>query len=230
MSRTLTLTGVGNVLSVNYFPPLELNSNYDYCLALLGFYGTNSIRNLYPGNNKFYYGDKVIIIPSGAYELDEISEYIKSKIDEGAFELEANNNTLHCSIISSYPIDFKKPDNIGRMLGFSPQILESNVRHESDLNVQILKATNIHIESNITVGAYRNSALSHTIFEFDISVEPGFRLVKEPSTPVYLPINVNSIDNLTLKLVDQNGELVDFGIEPVTIRLELKQNGFKSGL
>lgn len=227
MSQTLTLTGRGNAVSVDYFPPIVLNPKYDYVLGLVGFYGCNSVRNVTQKNNKFHIGDTVLTIPPGAYEIDEISRYLKEHVKEN-LTLKANNNTLRVELQASQPVDFTKDGTIGRMLGFSAKILTVNQKHESDLNVEIIKATNIHVETNITSGAYRNATLSHTIFEFDLSVEPGYRLVKEPSTIIYLPINVRSIDNITLKLVDQDSTLVDFGTEAFTVRLELKQHGPRS--
>lgn len=166
MSQTLTLTGVGNLISVDYFPAIELSPDYNYVMGLVGFYGCNSVRNIYEGNNKFYYGNSVVTIPTGAYEIDELSSFLKSKIPTG-FELKANNNTLKCEILASHEIDFRKEGNIGRMLGFSKKKLKANVKYDSDLGVQIIKATNIQVDCSITVGAYRNSASSHTIFEFD---------------------------------------------------------------
>lgn len=227
MSQTFTLTGVGNFVSVDYFPAIELNPKYSYVLGLVGFYGCNSIRNIYKGNDKFYYDDKVISIPTGAYEINELNDFLKSSLG-GRINLCANNNTLKCEIISTHEINFNKSDSIGRMLGFSRKKLKPDVKYTSDLDVQIIKATSIHVECNITSGAYRNNNLAHTIFEFDLSVEPGYRLTKEPMNIIYLPVITNTIHNITLKLVDQNGEAVDFGAEPFTIRLELKQDGFKS--
>lgn len=226
MSQTFTLTGSGGSISVDYFPPIELNPDYEYILGLIGFYGCNSIRNIYEGNNKLHYNDKVIVIPSGAYEINELNTFIKTTLGD-KFNLWANNNTLKCGVFSSYTINFNESGSIGRMLGFSKQKLKAGVRHESDLDVQIVKSTDIHVECNLTSGAYRNNNSVHTIFEFDLSVEPGYRLIKEPSHIIYLPVTSNVIHNITLKLVDQHGDAVDFGTEPFTIRLELKQNGIK---
>lgn len=233
MSQTFTLTGVGNVLSATYFPPIDLDRNYQYGLGLVGFYGCNSIRNIFEGNNKFYYTVdgvfKEITIPSGAYEVEEINRVLQKRINEPSnsmnFTLRPNNNTLKCEIKTVYDIDFTKSDSIGRMLGFSPKLYKGGGVHESDLDVQIVNATNIDVECNLTGGAYRNSVLSHTIFEFNVHVEPGYKLVKEPATIIYLPVLAHQIDNITLRLVDQDGQLVDFGEEKVTIRLELKKYG-----
>lgn len=223
MSRTFTLTGTSNILTSTYYPPIELNPNYSYGLGLVGFYSYNSIDNVHAGNNKFYYlDDQQIIIPPGAYEVTEINNYLQDKLGSENVLLRPNNNTLKCEIKSKFSLDFTKTDSVGSILGFS-KLLPPNIVHSSDRPVEIVKVINIRIECNITSGAYYNDNLSHTIFEFDVNVEPGVRLTKEPNNIIYLPVLKNSIDNITLTLVDQDGDFVDFGGEKVSIRLELKQ-------
>ena len=231
MSQTFTLTGIGNTLSSTYHPPIQLDPSYNYVLGLIGLYGCNSIRNIREGNNKLYLDSETspIVIPPGAYEINEINTYIQAQIPGGkdVFTLKANNNTLQCEILSKHAINFKRPDTIGRLLGFSPQKLTANILHKSNLDVQIISATNIQVNCNITTGAYLNNKLSHIIYEFGVEVEPGYRIIKEPSKISYLPVNVQSISEINLDLRDQNQELIDFGSEPVTIRLELKRDGVR---
>lgn len=232
MSQTFTLTGKGNTLSSIYHPPIPLDPRYNYVLGLIGFYGCNSIRNIRESNNKLYYAAESppIAIPPGAYEIDEINAYIQAQIPGGKddFTLKANNNTLQCEIISKkHTINFKRTGTLGRLLGFSPQRLAPNTLHKSDLDVQIINATNIQITCNITTGAYLNNKLSHIIYEFGVEVEPGYRIIKEPAKVTYLPVNVQSVSEINLDLRDQNQELIDFGGEPVTVRLELKRDGLR---
>lgn len=264
-STTFTLRGVGHVLSSDYFPPIELDSSETYALGLIGLYTYHSIPNVIEGANKFYYDDKVITIPVGSYEINNIEDYINEKlknekndggniegafsvisvpaaaalpeinnivdyINDGdrnngdAFSLKANNNTLQCEIKSKYCINFEHDDSIGRMLGFSPKILVENVKHESDLPVQIIKVETIRVECSITSSAYYNAQASHTLYEFSPQVEPGFAIVIEPQHVIYLPINKRDrIDNITLTLLDQQGRPVDFRGEQIVIRLELKK-------
>lgn len=243
MFRTFTLTGMSNVLTSTYFPPIELNPNVSYGLGLVGFYSFNSIPNVNEDNNTFKYYDKnlsdadlklldedklklkwhTISIPRGAYEVTEINSYLQDKLGSHNISLRPNNNTLKCEILSKYTLDFRDNNSIARLLGFNKGIKQSNILHSSDNLVEIVKVINIRIECNITSGAYYNNELSHTIFEFDVNVEPGYRLTKEPANIIYLPILTNSIDNITLTVVDQDGDLVDFNNEKITIRLELKQ-------
>lgn len=230
MDLLLTVTGKGSSISNDFFPPINVVGQG--FLGLRGLFTSHAIRNIDVGNNTIYYGKKKLIIPSGAYEISELNRYIQTHIDvhkktdqETTFSLRANNNTLKAELRSVFDIDFTKADSIGRMLGFSPQILKANQLHSSDLEVQIVKATCVQVECNITTGAFRNGSPSHTLFVFDVSVEPGFRLVKEPHNIVYLPITVQTISNITLDLVNQDGQPIDLGSEEVTVVLQLKHGG-----
>ncbi|DAC80285.1 TPA_asm: penton [Bos-associated insect adintovirus] len=228
MSVTFTLTGAGNCLSASYFPPIELNPTCQYSIGLVAFYSCNALRNICEGNNKIYYGsENVLTIPDGAYEITALNEYINKQLSLGSnsFSLTPNINTLKCLLYSTYTIDFRPSDSIGRMLGYSPRILNANENHESDLDVRISPATSIRVECNITSGAYCNGAAVHTLFEFALDVEPGERIIKEPQNILYLPITTRCVDNIALKLTNQDGESIDFGQELVTIRLELKKYG-----
>jgi len=55
MSITLTLTGNTSVLVADYFPPIELDQNYQCALISLDTY--NSIPNVDVGNNLIRIGD-----------------------------------------------------------------------------------------------------------------------------------------------------------------------------
>lgn len=239
MSSTFSLTGTGNHLQSFFRPSINLDGEFG--LGLVGFYSFNALQNIYDGNNKIYYAlpnadFKTLVIPSGAYEIDALNDYINNKLEaenksshkEGeklipAFSLSANVNTLQCIIKSKYNIDFRQSDSIGRMLGFSPTLLEVGKIHESDLDVRIAPATNIRVQCSVTGGSYLNGAPDHTIFEFALDAEPGELVAKEPSSVLYLPVTSRRIENIALWLTNQDGEPINFGKEQVSIRLELKK-------
>lgn len=246
MSRTFTLIGRESVLSANYYPPVDLSEGSEYGLGLVGFYTYNSILNVDEDNNQFSYTTaknkptKIIIIPPGNYEIDSLGKYIQRQIvlsgdaidgtedDEqlwkSTFTLKANNSTLKCELKCVHTIDFTGAISLARMLGFSPGRYEPGRVHESDLSVEILKHRIIRIECSIVTGAYSNGEQVHTIFEFDIDVEPGYKLTKEPQNVIYMPIVSRSfIDNITLRVLDEKGSLIDFKGEQIIVRLELKE-------
>lgn len=224
-SFTLTLSGTSPVLEAYYFPPIELSPFKNYTLGLVELLTFNSIPNIDEGNNKLHIdGIEVITIPTGSYEIEDIENYVKKVLADRdiSIDLRANNNTLCSEIKCNRKINFKPSDSIGRLLGFTPRTLEADVTHTSDLPVAILKVNSLRVECNITTGAYLNGQQVHTIHEFFPVVPPGYKIIEVPSNVIYLPITVQAIDHLQLRLVDQDGRLVNFQGEVVTIRLHVK--------
>ena len=59
----------------------------------------------------------------------------------------------------------------------------------------------------------------HTLFP---AVPPGYKIIEIPTQVIYLPITVHTIDNIQLRIVDQDGNFVNFRGEIITIRLHIK--------
>lgn len=228
MSYTFTLTGTSSVLSADIFPPINL-SDGDYSVGLLSFHSYNSIPNIIENvNNKFYYGDQVINIPTGTYEVDAIANYIKLHMKASdTIKLKGNLNTLKTELTCTKPVYFNKVHSIGALLGFAKtEELKEMIKHRSDNIVNIHSVNTVAINCNIASGSYRNGIPGHTIYEFGPAVPPGYKLTHEPSPVIYFPTNVQLIDNITLTLTDQNGNIVDFRNEIITIRLHIKKDGY----
>lgn len=246
MSRTFTITGQSSVLSADFYPPIELDIHSQYGLGLHGFYSYNSILNIDEKNNKigfkFKKGSSVtfIRIPPGAYELYEINKAIQRIIEpiiklnnkshtfniDDQFMLTANNNTLKCEIRSKFDFDLTPQDSLASVIGFENKLYYANLGHQSTFPVDIMKVRIIRIDCNIISGAYMNGEEAHTLFEFDMDVEPGFKITKEPQNIIYMLIRPEGrqfIDNITLRILDDNGALVDFRGEKVIVKLELKK-------
>lgn len=228
MSNTFTLTGYKSELSETINPPIELDPKYDYSLRLLSFHSYNTIANIIEGANKFYYDkDKVITIPIGAYEIQDVENYLKNILPQNVtLSMKPNNNTSKCEIVSNVEIDFTKTDSIGHMLGYSQQcLLEPDIQHESDLPVNIIKVAKIRVMCSIVTGAYYDGHLTHDLYQFSPQVEPGYAINIAPESSHYLPIiPTTNINNITINLIDQDGDEVDFRGERIIVTLELKKS------
>lgn len=231
-SFTLTLSGTSSVLEARYFPPIELTNKKNWTVGLVELLTYNSIPNIDEGCNKFYInkdGKQIaIIIPTGNYEIQDIEAYLKKRLGKRniPFNLKADNVTLKIEIQvpSDISLDFRPDDSIGRLLGFKKEILTGSPLYKSHLPADIIHVNSLRIECNITAGSYINDKRVHTIHEFFPSVPPGYKIIEVPAQVIYLPIVGHSIDQLQLKIVDQDGRLVNFRGEVITIRLHIRAN------
>lgn len=226
MSFTLTVSQPSSVISCNVFPPLALNDGNRYEVGLLSFCAYFSVPNVDESNNKLHYsGSKILELPTGSYELKDITSYIKSELlkEKITFNVFANNNTLKVFIKCSVDVDFSQPGSIGSLLGFNKKVLKASTPHYADSIVDIMKINTLDIQSNISSGSYINGVPSHSLHSFAPKVAPGFKIIEAPHNIIYLPVDVTIVDHLCLKICDQDGKLVNFRGEVITIRLHIRK-------
>lgn len=236
MSYTFTLTQRSSHLTSNINPPIELDDDGQYMLGLINFESYNSIPNITEAlNNSFYFGGRKYELPTGSYDVKDIATYlqkniilqkIKPSVKDPKREhliIKPNRNTLKCEILGSKNIDFTKNGTFRELLGFKPRILEANNIHISDYPVNILKVNAICVTCNLTTGSYNNGDPTHILHEFFPNVEPGEKIIESPQHAIYMPINTNIIDSIIVQIQDQDGDLINFREEVVTLRLHLKK-------
>lgn len=240
-SRTLTLSGDTSSISTTYFPAIQLDDAAQYGMALIRLDTWNSIPNIDQNNCNFRYRDenstedwKLITVDTGSYEIDNISAFLNNKIKEqngmddnaaNPLQITANTSTLKCDIKCIYEIDFQNTENsIAPLLGFSKKsILKANKSHTSDSTVNIIKVNTILVRCNIVTGSYLNNKLDHIVYSFYPDASPGFKLDVVPQNLIYLPINTKQLDSVTVDIVDQDGKLIDFRGEQITLALHIKK-------
>lgn len=167
-----------------------------------------------------------IKIPTGAYEVDDLSKFLKKCLlnQDVILEMAANKNTLQCEIMCSQPVDFSKPCTIGPLLGFGEkQLLVKNKLNISPNPADILKINTISVECNIVTGSYLNNKPSHTIHEFPLRVAPGYKIIEVPQNVIYFPVTVKNVHAVSLSIIDQNDHPINFRGETITIRLHIKK-------
>lgn len=222
------LSGKSSILTAEFNPPIDLEDG-NYVLGLTNFETFNSIPNIDKDCNTVQVGPKEIIIPTGCYQVGDINNYIKHELKTDLntkgiiFELTPNNNTLHTHIKCTENVDLRKPNSIAPLIGFERRLLAKNGKYESDHIADVMTVNSILVECNITVNSYANGKPQHIIHQFFPNVPPGFKIVESPEHIIYLPISVNTLRNITIKIVDQAGKLVNFQQETITVGLHLRK-------
>lgn len=229
MSYTFSFTGNSSVLSSSFSEDLSV-SGKDWELGLISFLAYHTVPNITKNNNRIDFkrsnGQEITIeIDEGAYTIEDLTAAIKKQTSPLgiAFSLKPNQNTQKCVISSDAEINFQKADSMHDLLGFKRSILSPNKAHTSDHIVKIARVNSIRILCNITTGTFDNGYNAHILHEFFPQVPPGYKIVEAPTNIIYLPINVERINNITLTLSDQDNRLIDFGRETVNIRLHLRK-------
>jgi hypothetical protein len=219
------------------FNSIILDSNKQYEAALLSLDTYNSIPNIIEGkNNEFKYSTvrgeawKTITLSTGAYELNAINNEIKRQLiangdSETAIDINADVSTLR-SIVNidnpNYQVDFSGPNSIGSVLGF-----ETVIGHGYNVSpkiVDIIQVNSILVNIDIIMGSYVNGSSSPAIYSFYPNVAPGYKIVERPNPSlIYYPVSRHDISRMRVWLTDQQGNLVDFRGETITIRIHIRE-------
>lgn len=231
-SITFTLTDNSSHLKTTFHPEIVLDDRYSYSCCLLDFFTYNSIPNINEKNNQFHFTTnqngsmQCIVIPRGSYELEEIGQYLREQLAKKniPFFFKANPRTMRFSIQCDITIDFSHANSIGSVLGFSKRIIDVTEERESDLLVNIQSISSIRVDCDLTTGSYHNGKSTHTIYEFNPSVESGVRILEQPKHLIYLPIVRHRINELNISIIDQDGRFVDFRGEKITCRIHIKRD------
>lgn len=233
MSVTFTLSARSSVLSNNFNPPIYLEEDVEYEIGMSNFDTFNSIANVDSTNNLFVWGnndDFKIEIPMGSYELQGIIDLLNQKIhanDPTAnIIITPNKQTAKVTLTTNRKINFQVENSIGSLFGFDKQVLIADAIHHAHSQIKILKVNSICIDCNIAIGSYLNDKPVHIIHQFFPTVPIGFKIVESPLTILYFPVSVKTINNITVKVVDQNGQLINFQNEEITVRLHLRRKHY----
>ena len=149
--------------TTSFNPPLQLDINKRYEMAMISSQIWYSWRNITSKNNKLIYSvqrtAKHVEIPPGSYNIedinDEVNFLLKQKGDpEDSITITANYNTLksRIEIKNDYMIDFRVKNSINTVLGFDSTIIRGNGTHDSQSIVNITNINSLQIHCNLIDG------------------------------------------------------------------------------
>ena len=236
----IILQGNSSRICTSLGPPIQLDVDKTYEMALVSLETYYSFPNIDSSNNNFRYspnnGDDWydINIPEGSYELEDINEYIQrimrdnghynSKFDKYGITLEPNNSTLRSvlEIKAKYQIDFTTPNSVRTVLGFNAKVYSSGY-NESENIVNIISVNSLKVTSDIIGSSYSNGVTENIIYSFFPSVGPGYKIIEVPVNLIYLPITISTISSMETKLTDQTGQLINLRGEELSMRFHIRE-------
>lgn len=171
------------------------------------------------GKRKLIWGETIELAP-GSYQLSDISrEFKKHNVD-----LSERLVLRACTIKSPDRINFVSKNNIGGILGFERKILPANLIHKSKYDINIFKENDIYIRCSIVSGAFVNGCSTHVLHHFSCKVPPGNKISEVPKNVIYLNLLTPTLKTVTIRLTDQDGKLLNFSGETITVRIHIKRD------
>ena len=225
--------GTSSNFTVYFNPPIELDLNKQYKVALVGSDIWYSWYNVTNGNNKFKYHNgtewKTITIPGGAYNISDLNREIKRLVKAGGDDddpviIRANLNTLKSRIIiaDGFQVDFNIDNSLRDLLGFEGKTITAGLQ-EGRYQVDISNIHSILIRCSLVSSSYENGSTSDIIYSFSPNKPPGSLLSIQPNQLIYAPISKTSqLSSITMKVTNQDNKLIDFNEERTTFFLQIK--------
>ena len=119
-------------------------------------------------------------------------------------------------------MDFATTNSIRTVLGFNKKVYTAGY-HESENIVNIITVNSLRVTSDIIGSSYSNGAQQNIIYSFFPDVGPGYKIIEVPINLVYLPVILNTISQMEVKLVDQDGRLLNLRGEELSIRFHIRE-------
>ena len=230
-SYNLIVTGNSSHIETRYDPPIYLEKDKSYELALVNLETYFSFPNIDTDNNTFRYsadkGDtwKEVKIPIGCYEIYAINVEIGRQIPNNAITVKPNINTLQSilTIAKNYLVDFTVANCLATVLGFNALVYKEGINISQNI-VNILRVNSILVNTNIITGSYLAGKQVPTIYNYFPNVVPGSNITSSPRNLIYVPVILDVISFMTVWMTDQNHRPINLRGEQLTIRFHLRES------
>jgi hypothetical protein len=225
-SITLTKTTEKSDFTIPFSESLSANKVYE--IGLVSFSTYNNIHNITRENNLFRYTKRVedrngqiTITPSyypikpGAYELEEIISM--SHQGGGYFSKDVYSGKVNIHLPEKCQIDFSEGDSFHEILGFEKKVY---------YGAESIKASNLPKVRSVHTINIKCDLLDkdNILYSFPITSIPARGKIDERmNPPLYLPITKKPSNDVNIRILDQDGNLINFNGSEITIFLHLRE-------
>lgn len=252
MSRFISLssdTTNANNFTTYFNPPIENGLSHDLCLlnANLWFTSVNLEDKtlLWSSNGGSSYN--TISIPTGNYTVSDVDNLLKTaQLNASVTDVDSvtgeriygirlvnnyNTNRIDIQIDNTvgsgntFQVDLTDSANISVFLGFTEKVVTST---ESGTLIPQVNGgvNNYQIHCDIVDGSAIDNGISGDVIgAFVPAVPVGANINYIPFHKTFQQIKKDQIQSITIRITDQNNNLIDFNGELVTVNMEMKPRG-----
>jgi hypothetical protein len=173
--------------------------------------------------------DVELQIPTGSYTLEDIQNTIQSIEPESNWLSTLDENTFKVKLYSSWDIDFREKNSLASILGFKRQILKAEKVHQSERMSELYSINMIKVKCNLIKSNFQDlTGNDNTIFEFPLTYTKGEKIIERPINISYYRIYTETIHDLSLKIVDQYNNLIDFHNNKICVTLDFRPQRWRT--
>lgn len=235
-----------NDFTINFDRGINL-SDGQYELALIRanlWYSWANISATKQNNTLRYYSTynipgwrPLITFPDGQYTIDDINNYLKTKMTENndyitnpsgervfPITIEPNYSTLKTdiTITPSFQLDLTT-STLNLLLGWTQQIVTISGAGDRLANIND-SINSLVIHCSLIASSYKNGVNSDYLWTFVPNTPPGSNIDVEVKNLIYLPIfEPYQITRIRIYITDQLGRPLDFRGEPVTYLIHIRR-------
>ena len=163
-----------------------------------------------------------IYLTPGVYELVDINNAIKQKINESDYDFKFDliPDTISMKSVLTTSNNNQFNSKLNTVLGFTHTVYPPGT-HTSDKPVMITTTDKVHLKCDCVDGSIVNGIREQILFSINLSAPPGYKIIKEPTTVLYKSINKTRLDTIQFFLEDSNHDSVDFNGETLTFTIQI---------
>lgn len=108
-------------------------------------------------NNKLTIAGIPIELPPAHYSISEVITYLATALPAFIFEYNKQTNSVSCSSIASFELDFSLDDSIHEILGFEKAVFTGASTYTGTQGVYIQNTMAVRIHSNVPTSSYQSN-------------------------------------------------------------------------
>ena len=241
MSLTFTLSGNTSQIHTVFREPIRLQAGVRYCVGLvrLEFQNTliflkNKTITFTPDSST---NDDIITkeIPDGAYSVKSLEQCLQNLINkevnffkEDCIRLKFDTDTQKFHVISKFvKLNFSSDSSLHDIFNIDQTSYPVNneiVSKDKFGRGFVHDTQMLMVHCNIGTGSFFNDTPQYLIYDLCLNGrEFGVWLREEPANIMYLPINTDTINFISIHLCNRDGAIVNLRDLPIILKLHIKE-------